>query len=44
MKTAELGSIRLRNIIALSLRTPGALIIRLTRAAIAKGKALLARG
>ena len=45
-KAIRLSNIRLRTTIAssLSLRVPGAPIIRLTRAAIARGKALLAKG
>ena len=45
-KAIRLGNIRLRTAIALSssLRAPGAPIMRLTRAAIARGEALLARG
>ena len=44
METAESGTIRSRTAIALSLRAPGAPIVRLTRAAITRGEALLARG
>ena len=44
MEIAESGTIRLRTAIALGLGAPGAPIIRLIRAAIARGEALLARG
>jgi len=45
-KAIRSGNIRLRTAIAssLSLRAPGAPTVRLTRAAIARGEALLARG
>ena len=43
-KAIRLSNIRLKTIIALSLRAPGAPIVRLTRAVIARGEALLARG
>ena len=43
-KAIRSGSIRSRTAIALSLRAPGAPTVRSTRAAIARGKALLARG
>jgi hypothetical protein len=44
METAKSSSIRLKTTIASSLRALGALIIKLTRAIIARSKALLARG
>ena len=45
-KAIRSGNIRLRTAIAssLSLRAPGAPTVRLTRAAIARGEALLAKG
>ena len=43
-KAIRLSNIRLKTIITLSLRAPKALTARLTRAAIARGEALLARG
>ena len=43
-KAIRSGSIRSRTAIALSLRAPGAPIVRSTRAAIARGEASLARG
>jgi hypothetical protein len=46
VKAIRLGNIRLRTTIAssLGLRAPGAPTMRLIRAAIARGEALLARG
>jgi len=43
-KAIRSGNIRSGTAIALGLRAPGAPIVRSTRAAIARGEALLARG